>query len=250
LPPQGALPADADSYAGWYEPNSPRVQMFFFLERILNLVHVSFTDGKMVLRPLLAQKPDTFLPVEGRQFRKAPEKDPPFPVASAMLLTPDAQGKYIQVASGTATWKRVPTWLAIAEIGLTAFVALAVVSVLLYAPFWLLGGLSKKRRRPQERAMRWWPLLAALSLAGVVVLIGVSAADVITRMGNLTVWSCSVFVLTILFAIASLASAWAAWRANDVRKWVGRYSAAVAVALVIATAYFLWWGVIGLRTWG
>jgi len=188
--------------------------------------------------------------VEGRQFRKVPEKDAPFPVATAVLLMPDAPGKYIQVAGGTATWKQVPKWLALIEIGLTAYVALAVVSVLLYAPFWMLGGLSKRRRRPQERAIRWWPLIAVLSLVGVVVLIGVSAPDIITRMGNLTVWSCGVFALTILFAIASLASAWSGWRATDTRKWVARYSTAVALALVIATVYFAYWGVIGLRTWG
>jgi len=250
LPAVGAMPADAESYAGWYEPNSERVQMFVFVNRILALVRVSFADGKMVLHPLLAAKPETFLPVEGRQFRKVPEKDAPFPVATAVLLMPDAPGKYIQVAGGTATWKQVPKWLALIEIGLTAYVALAVVSVLLYAPFWMLGGLSKRRRRPQERAIRWWPLIAVLSLVGDVVLIGVSAPDIITRMGNLTVWSCGVFALTILFAIASLASAWSGWRATDTRKWVARYSTAVALALVIATVYFAYWGVIRLRTWG
>ena len=250
LPPQGQLPGDAESFVGWYEPNSPRVQMFFFLERILNMMHVNFADGKMVLRPLLTQKPDTFLPVEGRQFRKVPEKDAPFPVASAMLLTPNVEGRYIQVATGTVTLKRVPTWLAATEIGLTAFFALAMVSVVLYAPFWMLGGISKRRRRPQERAMRWWPLIAVLSLAGVVGIFIVKSADVIEVMGNLTVWSAGVFVLTLLFALASVLSLIAVWRARETRKWVRRYSAAVALAFVIATVYLGYWGVTGLRTWG
>ena len=38
------------------------------------------------------------------------------------------------------------------------------LSILLYAPFWTLGGLSRKRRRPVERAARLWPLIAVLSL--------------------------------------------------------------------------------------
>ena len=29
-----------------------------------------------------------------------------------------------------------------------------MVAILLYAPFWILGGLSKRRRRPAERGMR------------------------------------------------------------------------------------------------
>jgi hypothetical protein len=139
--------------------------------------------------------------------------------------------------------------MALAEIVLTAAVTLVVVSVLIYAPFWLLGGLSRKRRRPQERAIRWWPLIAVLSLAAMILIVIVSNADAVNRLGNLTVWSASVFVCTILFAVASLASAVSVWRAKNVRKWVRRYSAAVALALIIATVYLAYWGMIGLRTW-
>ncbi len=250
IPSQGTLPDDAESYDGWYEPNSPRMQMFYFLERLLGMVRVSFADGKMLLRPLITMKQEAFLPVADRQFRKVPEKDASYPVATAMLLTPDVPGRYIQVASGTVTWKRVPSWLAVVEIGLMAFALLAMLSVVLYAPFWMLGGISKRRRRPQERAMRWWPLIAVLSLAGAVTLIGVSGPDIMARMGELTVWSGGVFVCTILFAIASLAGAVSVRRAQGARKWVWRFSAAVALALVIATAYLAYWGVIGMRTWG
>ena len=250
VPPPGPLPGDAEGYAGWYEPDSPRVQMFYLVERLLGMVRVHFGDGKLLIRPVVGTKDETFVPVAGRQFRKTFEKDPPNPAATVMLLTPDVEGRYIQVANGTATLKRVPNWLAMAEIVFTVYFALAAVSVLLYAPFWLLGGISRNRRRPQERAMRWWPLIAVLSLLGAVGLIIVKSADVIEAMGNLTAWSGGVFVLTILFAVASVASLVSVWRAEEARKWVRRYSAAVALALVIATAYFAYWGVIGLRTWG
>ena len=250
VPPQGQLPGDAAAYAGWYEPDSPRVQMLYFFERLLGMVRVRFADGKMLLWPVVGMKDEVFLPVSGRQFRKVFEKDPPNPVATVMLLTPDVEGRFIQTSIGTRTLKRVPNGLAIAEIVLTVFVAVATVSLVLYAPFWMLGGISKKRRRPQERAMRWWPLIAVLSLAGAVALIAVSGPDIITRMGDLTVWSGSVFVLTLVFAVAAVLSVVAVWRGQEVRRWVKRYSAAMALALVIATAYLAYWGVIGLRTWG
>jgi hypothetical protein len=124
-----------------------------------------------------------------------------------------------------------------------------MLSVLIYAPFWLLGGLSRRRRRPQERAIRWWPLIAVLSLAAMILIVIVSNADAVYRFGNLTVWSSGIFLCTILFAVASLASVIAVWRAQNVRKWVRRYSVAVALALLIATVYLAYWGVIGLRTW-
>jgi hypothetical protein len=34
-----------------------------------------------------------------------------------------------------------------------------------------------------------------------------------------------------------------------VRRWVRIYSIAVSIALLIATAYFIYFGIIGLRTW-
>ena len=250
VPPQGQLPGDAAAYAGWYEPDSPRMQMFYFLERLTGMVRVHFGDGKMLIWPLVGMKDEVFLPVSGRQFRKVFEKDPPNPVATVMLLTPDVEGRFIQTSAGTRTLKRVSTGMAMLEIGLTGYVVLAMLAVGLYAPFWMLGGISKKRRRPRERAMRWWPLIAVLSLAGAVTLIAVSGPDIIARMGELTAWSGGVFVCTILFAAASVAGGVSVSRAQEARKWVKRFSAAMALALVIATAYLAYWGVIGLRTWG
>ena len=252
VPPTVPLPANANSYAGWYEPDSPRVQMFYFFERLLGLVRVHFAEGRMLLAPITGFKNDIFLPVTGRQFRKVPDKEAPSPVATAELLVPpNVKGQFIQVADGTATLRRIPGWMAISEIILTAGVVLAMVSVIVYAPFWLVAGLSPKRRRPEERAVRWWPLIAVLSLVAMVVLVRLSIPDIINRMGNLTVWSAGVFLCTLIFPIASLASFVAVWRAdkNNVRRSVRRYSIVVAAALLIATAYLAYWGMIGLRPW-
>src|SRR5208337_3646946 len=140
---------------------------------------------------------------------------------------------------GTVTMRRIPSWLAIAEIALTAWFVLAVVAVILYAPFWLLGGLSKKRRRPAERWMRLWPLIAVLSLIAIVVIFMLSSDDMISRMGNLTGWSVAFFLATVAYGVASVAGAIALWRApkQEVRRWVRRVDAAVILAPLIAAAY-------------
>jgi hypothetical protein len=147
--------------------------------------------------------------------------------------------------------KRIPAWMAITQIALTVFVLLSMVSILLYAPFWILGGLSRKRRRPAERGMRLWPLISVLSLSAFVGLIIMSSDDLIDRLGNLTGWSVAVCLTTIAFGIASLASAISLWwaTAETVRLGVRRYSLIVTLALLIAAAYLAYWGIIGLRTW-
>ena len=249
LPPIASLPQNAGQYGGWYESDSPRVELSHFLERLLGISWIRFGDGSLLLTHL-GNWNEMFVPVAGTQFRRVPKKDPPEPVPVLELLSPNQEGQFVQVGIQT-TMKRIPAWLAMLEIALTVFVSLSIVSILLYAPFWILGGLSKKRRRPAERGMRAWPLIAVLSLVAIVGIFIACSDDLIMRMGNLTVWSAAFFLATIVFAVAAVASAIALWRApvDTIRRGVRRYSIIVTMALLIATAYFAYWGFIGIRTW-
>jgi hypothetical protein len=193
----------------------------------------------------------SFIPVSGEQFRYVPrvKNAPGEPIATAMLLKPNAEGRFISRIS--ETMKRIPMWLAFAEIALVAWFLLAMASILLYAPFWIFGGLIKKRRRPAERAMRLWPLFAVLSLVAFATLLMLASNDAIARLGNLTVWSFGLFLTSLFFGVATLASAFALWRARkqQIRKTVRWFSIVVTAGLLIAAAFFAWWGVIGIRTW-
>lgn len=248
IPPLAPLPANAADYAGWYELDSPRVQMVHFLDRLTSLIWIHFNDGKLLVTNLHDWN-DTFIPVAGAQFRHVSKKDPAEPIASLALLTPNDEGRFVE-RSG-AVMKRMPTWLALTEILAVVFVVISMLAILIYAPFWLLGGISRRRRRPAERAMRFWPLIAVLSLITMVGVVIVSGDDFIGRMGNLTGWSLTVFLSTLLFGVASIAGAVVALRSSDdgVRPGVRRFSRIVSMALLIATAYLGYWGVIGLRTW-
>jgi len=188
----------------------------------------------------------------GMQFRHVPTKkeDAPDPVATFVLLSPNEEGRFLQVGIGTAM-KRIPAWMAITQILATVFVVLSILSILLYAPFWILGGLSRRRRRPAERAIRLWPLVAVLSLVAFVGVFILCSDDLIDRLGNMTGWSVAIFLITLLFGLASLGSAISVWRApvETVRRGVRRFSMIATVALLIAAAYLAYWGIIGLRTW-
>ncbi len=246
VPAAAPLPADAARYAGWYVPNSPRQEMTHFLENLTGLSHVTFHDGKMSILGL--GSPSNFVPVSGHLFRYLPKDGPPEPAASAALITPNSEGTFIHAGS---TMKRLPTILALAQIVLTAFVVLAIVSIVLYAPFWIIGGFFKRRRRPAERPMRLYPLLAVLSLVAFVVVFILSSAHAITLLGNLTAYSAALFLSTLCFAVAALLGAWAVVAAGSdgVRRYVRWFSGFVSIALLIALVYLAYWGVIGLRTW-
>jgi CubicO group peptidase (beta-lactamase class C family) len=251
IPPVAALPPGAAEYGGWYVPDSPRVELTQFIERLVGMTFARFKDGNLLLDGLGGWD-ETFVPVDGMQFRHVPKKkeDVPDPVATLALLTPNQDGRFIQAGFNTVI-KRIPAWLALTQILLTVFVLLSMIATLLYAPFWVLGRLFKRRRRPDERAMRLWPFIAILSLIAFVGIVIVCSDDLIDRLGNLTGWSAGVWLATITFAIASLASAISVWRApvETVRGGVRRFSLIVTVALLIATAYLAYWGIIGLRLW-
>jgi CubicO group peptidase (beta-lactamase class C family) len=249
LPPVAPLSSRAEDYAGWYEPDSPRNELGHFIEKLAGLSHVHFADGKLLISSM-GEWNVTFLPVAANQFRFVPKKDPPEPVATAALLVPEEEGRFIQVGTGT-TMRRIPTLLALLEIGLTAYVVLCIVSILIYAPFWILGGLSKKRRRPAERWLRFWPLVSVLCLGAIVGIFILCADDLLTRLGNFTVWSGAFYVATLLFAIAPLVGILALSQApsDAVRPGVRLFSVAVTIGLLIAVVYLAYWGVIGLRTW-
>lgn len=250
VPTAASLPANAGEYTGWYEPDSPRTSLTAFIEHLAGLSRVRMENGKLLITNL-GGKDETFIPVEGMQFRYVPKKDTPEPVATLALLQPKPEGRFIQAGVGT-TMKQIRVWQAMSEIVLTVFVVLTLVSIVIYAPFWILGGLMKERRRPVERGMRIWPLVAVLSLIVAVVIVILCSADFIARMGNMTGWSVAFLLATILFAVATMLSVVALWRAPEqgVRLSVRRYSAMVTAGLLIATLYLAYWGIIGLRTWG
>lgn len=249
LPAVASLSPHAAEYSGWYESDSPQFEFLHFLDRLALLSWIRFKDNKLLIANLGGWN-EAFLPVTDTQFRHVPKSkdDLPDPVATAVLLTPNAEGRFIDLG---VTMKKIPGWFAIGEILTVAYVILCLISVLVYAPFWILGGLSKRRRRPAERGIRSWPVAAVISLVASVGICIMSTNDLIGRLGHATPWSVGLFLLTIAFAVASLASAISLWRApaKGVRRGVRRFSTAVTVALLIATAYLAYWGIIGLRTW-
>lgn len=247
LPPVGSLPANAADYAGWYEPDSPRVQLTQFIELLAGLTFIRVRDGHLALISLGGK--ERFVPVAGAQFRHLPKENAPDPVASLELLAPNQEGRFVQ--SGMGTLKKIPTWYAVLKILLTVYVVLSIAAIIVYAPFWILGGLSKRRRRPAERAMRLFPLLAVLSLLAFVGIFIVCSDDLIARMGNHTFWSEALRLTTLAYAVAALLSAYAWLRApkEGVRNGVRMFSRIVTLALLIAAFYLGYWGIINLRSW-
>lgn len=250
IPPPAPLPVDAQAYAGWYESATAGEKSDLYAVR-LALQRVRFDRGNMVLVDLAGDIDGRFAPVADHQFRDLPDDNSTAdPIATDILLAPNAEGRFINIGA-TTTFRRIPTSLALTELVLAGWFVAALACIALYAPIWLIGGLWKKRRRPAERAIRLWPLVAVLSVAALCAITYSAGADDFARLGTVTPWSIGIFLTTLVFAIATLSSAVALFRTRNrpVRQAVRWFSIAVTVGLLIGTAYFAYWGDIGLRTW-
>jgi CubicO group peptidase (beta-lactamase class C family) len=240
-PKAAALPKDAEAYAGWYEPASVRNAFMEGIQRLLGVSLVRIRDGAVVVSALGDFK-QTYLPVTGALLRRDN-----MPVATVALLS-EPEGRFIQLGMGN-TMKQIPAWLVWLQFFLMAWFALALVSIVVYLPCWLIRGIWKKHRKPQERWLRLWPLIALVAFAAGAGTSALAGEDVIDRLGNLTVWSAGIWLATVVFAVACMASLVSVLRARGARRIAYGYALAVSLALVIAAAYLTWWGLIGVPLW-
>lgn len=250
--PSVSLSQEAFSFTGWYEPDSPRIGLFYSFERLIGIAYMHFEDNKLMISSL-GEKNTTFIPVNETEFRYVPKNESEDPAATLKLLDIKDEGKYLQWSVGLRnagaihiTMKQIPTWIAVSRIVTFGFIVLSFLSILIYAPFWIL----RSQKYPNELYLKLWPLIAVSSLVCIIVLCLLSTDLFITRFGKVTAWSISLFIASLVFAAASIASLVALWRApSDVRNSTRTYTSIVTLALMISTAYLAYYGIIGLTTW-
>ncbi len=137
LAPLEPLGAHVTDYSGWYELDSPLTQSLYFLTRLTSMSYISFTGNQMNLVSFAGK--GIFFSVGNNEFRFAPKKSPHDPVATAKLLEPNKEGRFIQIGEGMVTIKKIPIWMVILQIGAIAFISLSIISLFLYAPFWIFN---------------------------------------------------------------------------------------------------------------
>jgi CubicO group peptidase (beta-lactamase class C family) len=248
-PPAQILPAFANNYVGWYQPDSPRNEMFRFLERLMGLTRLEVQGNVLVMSPLLGGEQQHYVSAGGRTLRRT-DTGHAEPVATLALLTPQPDGLFIGSGGAAGTMRQLPTWIVMAELLGMAWFALAIAAIVLYAPFWLVGRWVRGPR-PVDRTLRVAGLLPVLSLLGAVAFVALGTGDVLTNFGAASVFSIGLCVATWLLAASTLAFVYLAFfgssnAARSVVRWHGRFC---AVGLLLGVAYLGYWGIIGVQSW-
>jgi CubicO group peptidase (beta-lactamase class C family) len=248
-PPAGAMPEVARERAGWYEPDNPRVQGIYFLERVFGLTRVTVDDTALVLKPVLGS-PARYLPVAGTLFRQPLE-----PLATLALTSNPDDGRAAGIEQMgyllPAEYHRIPAWRAMLEIAVTVLWLAGSVLTLLFALIWIPRKLLGRLKGVKRTGPRLWPLVAVLSVVALVLIVALNTDDLIGLLGVRTGWSMAFTAMTVLFPVAALFGLVSAWRTSgdDAGRGARRFGLLVSVLNVVVACWLVAHGVVGWRTW-
>jgi len=241
LPPEAFVPPEVQGhYEGYYQEISPRVQMFYGVDRLLNSGWMGFsTNRASVIGLRWAQ----LVPVTDRLFRKKDQS------IATLALLPDSDGKTL-IQFGSATYKKVSGWRVWGEL----FAILAICFVMLSSPVFMLIRLGRKLLGKTHSASPWsvraMRLLSTLFFGAFWVLIFFNLQN-FDALGTCCAVSIGIMFSSIAFALTAAASLYLVYhhRSTPMSRIVYWQSVLVAVALCTVAVYMGYWGLIGLRLW-
>lgn len=227
-------------YQGTYLKVNPRQEFSFFIDALDGYQTVKFNN-------------------EGAVFNDDPEQSyiwaspnmlarPEHSRASVILL--DEQEDTV-IQRGTDYLVKVPNWLPmVAKVGLGLFVV-AVILHLLWFWIWLVRRLNHSIPAGPATRIRLAPFFASLSVATFIGLfIAAQLGNFLANLGQPSFYSWGIWLSTWCFAgftLVALVNCWRYWslRINRATRYFCLLSSLV---YLIATVYFMYFGVIGLKT--
>ena len=229
---------------GLYAPINSRNQVSYFLDRVLGLQKFWFSEQRLLRRPLLGGEASAYLPVSPALYRN----EDTGAIALARVNDPLA-GSVVHV--DTRVMKRIPAWLAFGQLGIGILWGLSIATSVLFLLVWGVRKLRGKIPPGPATWIRVWPLLAGLSILGVIGLFAVGYSDPFKQLGAPTFYSVGIMLLSITFAVFAFLGVRSSVRERHtaMNRWAYWHSTLASSVHFIVAAYLLWFGVIGMMTW-
>ena len=232
---------------GWYAPATPRVQSQAWLERLRGLARLTVRKDGLTVASLEGPVWN-FVAVDQTHFRLETK----VVAAVALMDTPDGH----LFTGSELTFVKISAVQVWAQIVLTVFVGLALVSVPLFALVWGARWIFRRMRAVPMLHVRALPLCAWLLVVGGLLLtpdLLLHQENALARFGRITAWSVALAVAsggTAALSVASLVAALRAWKhRKTMNPFAYHHSLAVAALFVVAVVYLAWWGVIPFLSW-
>ncbi len=233
---------------GYYRSATSRNQVLRFMEWPLAAEQITEQDGLLFHKPLFQVpapvnviKPDLL------------QRYMPSGAGVLMALVKDDQGRTLMqqpnISYNAVKTTAAGVWIPIV---LAGFSQLMILLTIFSALIWIPVALFSRHRIGFRRA-RIYPLLAALSWVGFVLLIVLAQTqgDVINNLGRPTFWSVGMFLFSLFFPLFSLLAVYynAVSFTKPINKWSRGFFTLSSLSCLLVTAYLFYWGAVGLRIW-
>jgi len=232
------------AYCGYYEPRSPRMKLFAFMEILFAGTKILFENDMLYQKDFMGDK-KPLIPVSENLFRKPDE-----PEASRVFTrTPDGRMVY---ATRGSYYEKTAGWKSLVYPNLFLGAMIIMLSSVAYAVFWIPLHLFKRRRKVDVRSkylrMRTVPLLAVLSLLLGIMIV---ADQTLLEFGQMTVRNVVFFISTLIFAGLSVLSLFTSYRSffRPVKNTARIYAVILSLTCFGMTIFLGYWGIICLRLW-
>jgi CubicO group peptidase (beta-lactamase class C family) len=246
VPPKpAAAPIDAEAIAatGFYQFAAPRNEKFKFLDELLLEGWTYTANGKLYRRGLIPSPREEQVYLGHGFFRGAKESG-----ASGVFCS-DNDGNSYGCGELTCFRKISPVWPATRLILLVGAV-LAMATSILFALVWIPRKVFGRMKDANYLALRVVPLLTSLTFL-VTLVLWIRGGGSTFALATPSPFAVSIFLLTILFAILSIAGFVLAVRSYryPMNRAARIHSIVVAFACIGWTVFLAYWGMIGLRFW-
>jgi CubicO group peptidase (beta-lactamase class C family) len=240
-PPAKLSEAELSNFVGYYQPASPRNQLFAFLDELLGGQKLFVENGALYQKGVFAKR-QALIPVSTTQVRLEKE-----PEAGGILCTTEDGTKVL--AGGSFYNERVSPWWPGTRLAFILTSLVLMLSSPLFALIWIPRKVFGRMKGVKHLQVRAVPLLAVLSLVGAFFsfLRAVSGGN----PGARDLASVSFCIGTWTFAFLSAWGWFLALRAFslEMNRVVRIHSLLVAIACCGIAAYLAYWHIIGLQLW-
>lgn len=229
---------------GYYDPINPRIQMTYYIERLLNVKHIWTKDDDTITKGLFKGWSQKHIGVEDGTFLAAETGK----ISMVQVIDPLA-GEVVH--EGTQVLKRVSPLHVFGRLILGAVWVLASISSLILGIYLFIRYLKQNIQAGPGLSVPIWPFIASLVLLIQIILQVISFSDPIKLLGTMNFLSVSISLLGICFL---LASAWSVVNVilkyrTKINKFIYWHSVTASGLHIMVIMYSLWNGTIVLQTW-
>jgi CubicO group peptidase (beta-lactamase class C family) len=241
---QGSKPGVSNSIEGYYIAINPRIQLSWFLQRIIGIKRIWTKEGHTHVKNALGGWPQKYLPAANGIFY-APETG-----KIGMVKTVDPLAGAV-LHNGTEVLQPVSPLLFYGQLFLFATWIIGIFSSIIFGIYTLFRYFKRSVKDGSSVSIALWPFIASLAILFSYLFEFIATSNPIKILGSINFISVSIMVLSITFACVSVLAVIIVIKERNanIGKSLLWHSAVVSLLHLMVTGYLMWHGMIGLQTW-